>query len=267
MKANTPVTILSLLALSLIVANAQLEVDGLNPGIKFRIHERFLDLLRNEFKNEIPDLINYELKHENLPKYMENEYFVMKNIVYSPMVIDVDNFDVEFLTPKKGYKFLTPGNRAFVKMPLVRSWKIDFDFDMKGNWGFSDSASIEIDSLFFEAMFQVEIDHFGLPLWKIDEISFGAKYIDTIFPTAPYWDTLIDNYVNILNAVTSNAMNMFGMNFVNKVINNFSNLVLGSMEFPFVANIIEKYCTYMIDLRMTHKAEIKSEHMDMFFWG
>jgi hypothetical protein len=38
----------------------------------------------------------------------------MRNIVYGPMMLDVDSFDVEYLTPKKGYKFMTPGNRALM---------------------------------------------------------------------------------------------------------------------------------------------------------
>ena len=114
MKTYHSVALLAVVAIGLIAVNAQEEVAGLNPGIKVRIHERFLQLLRNEFKNEIPDLINYELKHDNLPKYIENEYFVMRNIVYGPMMLDVDSFDVEYLTPKKGYKFMTPGNRALM---------------------------------------------------------------------------------------------------------------------------------------------------------
>jgi len=116
-------------------------------------------------------------------------------------------------------------------------------------------------------MYKVDIDTFGLPIWQLDEITTSARSIKTDFPGNPFWDTLIDNLVNILNAITGNAMNMFGMNFVNKVVNNFSNLLLGSMEFPFMAKVIEKYCSYMIDMRMTHGASITNEHMDLFFWA
>ncbi len=33
------------------VAQEQSEIAGQNPGISVRVHERFLDLLRTEFKN------------------------------------------------------------------------------------------------------------------------------------------------------------------------------------------------------------------------
>ena len=70
-----------------------------------RLHERFLDIVRSEFRNQIPDLVNYELKHEDLPKEFNNDNFAMKNIVYGPMLLDLDTFDIEFLTYTKGFLF------------------------------------------------------------------------------------------------------------------------------------------------------------------
>ncbi len=172
------------------------------------------------------------------------------------MLLNTDEMDIEFITPKSGWVFDSPGNRALIQAPLLKRWMVDGDLNVKGGYGFTSRAAIEVKYVRFIFQFELGVDMYGHPVWKVDRIELSMEDFDLLVANKKYWDGVLGQVIKITNVITGNAMNLFGMGFTNRIFNNLSNLYFGGMEYPFSMKLMENTSEFKIDMRMTKAVDI-----------
>jgi hypothetical protein len=257
----------NLLAASLVLlgyatapAEAYGNIKGREPGVSMQLTEGFFREWKYMLMKDYVTYINVN-KDKTLPKEIEGWTWKVKNIKYDDMMINVDNFKLDF---DKKHKEVS------IDFPLIKKLKAKGYLTAKflGFIGVHSSITILIKDMELKAKIGAKVSRKGYPNYYAPKFSFALGHSSISLSKHPMEADIFNEYLRIFNVLASQATKWFGMDTVDLAITHTMNQLTNYYNFPMPYYAADgTMVPFGLDLRMTRNPLVGRDYMNLYFLG
>ena len=238
------------------------------PGLKLRMTQAVSELVKENLLQYGVAYMNWDLQLKKngmipiraFPLFTDFHYY---DLVYDPFKLDLDRAALNFT-----HMAIDGKPVVYLELPVVKSWRIMFDYYYK--YLFGHSGTMEIDFFDTKAIFTTELkattDGHIYPHLHDFKINIEKT---KLYHTNWFSEFIYRQIFDLSKYIIQSAYNMFGASVINKNIYEITKKRLNDQiyEFEYDVGALGRKSKFNLNWRMTADPEIHDHELDfsLFF--